>query len=86
MRLEGKSMLPFLRSGTLMTVRNCDIMDIHIGDIVIFKKDGITIAHRVLERIKSDGRFFLRTKSGILCICSSPSESVSKFLIFLVAS
>ena len=36
MRLEGKSMLPFLKSGTLISVRKVDIKDIHIGDLVVF--------------------------------------------------
>lgn len=35
-RLVGKSMLPFLKSGTLIAVRKVDIKDIHIGDIVLF--------------------------------------------------
>lgn len=65
MRLEGKSMLPFLKSGTMISVRNVDIGDIHIGDIVVFKKDGVTIAHRVFRKVSSAGRFFLRTKSDI---------------------
>lgn len=65
MRLEGKSMLPFLKSGTMVSVRNADIRDIHIGDIVVFKKDGVTIAHRVFRKAPSAGRFFLRTKSDI---------------------
>jgi len=65
MRLEGKSMLPFLKSGTLIFVRNVDIRDIHIGDIVVFEKDGVTIAHRVFRKASSAGRFFLRAKSDI---------------------
>ena len=65
MRLEGKSMLPFLKSGTLISVRHADIKDIHLGDIVIFKKDDMTIAHRVFKKVNFGGRFFLRTKSDI---------------------
>lgn len=65
MKLEGKSMLPFLKSGTLMTVRNSGIKDIRVGDIVIFKKEEMTIAHRVIKRVEVDGRFFLRAKSDI---------------------
>ncbi len=58
-------MLPFLKSGTLISVRHADIKDIHLGDIVIFKKDDITIAHRVFKKVNLGGRFFLRTKSDI---------------------
>lgn len=65
MRLEGKSMLPFLKSGTMISVRNADIRDIHIGDIVVFEKDGTIIAHRVFRKANLAGQFFLRTKSDI---------------------
>lgn len=64
-KLTGKSMLPFLKNGTLVAVRNADIKDIHIGDIVLFKRDDITIAHRIFKKINLDGRFFLRAKSDI---------------------
>lgn len=64
-RLVGKSMLPFLSSGTLIAVRKADVKDIHIGDIALFKKSDITIAHRVLKKVNLDGRFFLRVKSDI---------------------
>lgn len=64
-RLVGKSMLPFLKSGTLMAVHKTDIKDIQIGDIALFKKDDITIAHRVIKKINLDGRFFLKAKSDI---------------------
>lgn len=65
MRLEGKSMLPFLKSGTLISVRHADIKDIQIGDIAIFKKGDIIIAHRVFKKMNLDGRFFLKAKSDI---------------------
>lgn len=58
-------MLPFLRSGTLIAVRKADIKDIHLGDIVIFKKDDVTVAHRVFKKVSLGGRIFLRAKSDI---------------------
>lgn len=64
-KLIGKSMLPFLSSGTLIVVRKADTKDIFIGDIVLFKKDDIIIAHRVFKKINLDGRFFLKAKSDI---------------------
>lgn len=65
MKLVGKSMLPILKSGTSIAVRKAEIKDIHIGDIVLFKKGDISIAHRVIKKVKSDGRIFLRAKSDI---------------------
>lgn len=64
-RLEGKSMLPFLKSGTSISVHHAGIKDIHLGDIVIFTKDDMTIAHRVFKKVTSGGRSFLQTKSDI---------------------
>ncbi|KPK42170.1 MAG: hypothetical protein AMJ78_03460 [Omnitrophica WOR_2 bacterium SM23_29] len=65
MKLVGKSMLPFLKNGTSIAVRKADIKDIHIGDIVVFKKGNNAIAHRVFKKVNIDGRFFLRAKSDI---------------------
>jgi signal peptidase I len=62
-RLVGKSMLPFLKSKTLIAGRKVDIKDIHIGDIVLFKKGDIPIAHRVFKKVNSGGRIFLQAKS-----------------------
>lgn len=64
-RLVGKSMLPFLRSETAIFVRKADIKEISLGDIVLYKKDDIAIAHRVIKKVKQDGRIFLRAKSDI---------------------
>ena len=84
-RLVGKSMLPFLKSDTLMAVHKTDIKDIRIGDIALFKKDDITIAHRVFKKINLDGRFFLKAKSDISFIPEpliSYEELIGKVVAF----
>jgi len=45
----GMSMLPTIRPGDLLTVAHCTIDEIHVNDIVVIKKDGGLIHHRVYK-------------------------------------
>lgn len=85
MKVVGKSMLPFLKSGTLIAVRKADIKDIYIGDIVLFKRDDITIAHRVVKKANQDGRFLLWAKSDLSFASGAPincEELMGKVVAF----
>lgn len=65
MTIVGKSMLPFLKSGDSIAVRKTDIKDIRVGDVALFRKGDNAIAHRVIRKIRRNGRFFLQAKSDI---------------------
>jgi hypothetical protein len=43
-------MLPALRPGDLLLIRNCDIARPAVGDVVLFLRDGRLFVHRVVAR------------------------------------
>ena len=62
-RAQGRSMLPFVRDGDLLTVLPCPSKAFRVGDVAFYRgKTGQTLAHRVLAMRTEDGRltFYLR--------------------------
>ncbi len=51
--IVGMSMLPTLWPGDSVTVTHCSLEEIHPNDIVILKKNGSMITHRVYKIIKN---------------------------------
>jgi len=47
-RVTGSSMLPSVRPGDILTVRQCDARDARVGDIALFTRDRRLFAHRVV--------------------------------------
>ncbi|HUK52685.1 MAG TPA: S24/S26 family peptidase [Candidatus Binatia bacterium] len=76
LRVQGASMLPSLFPGDVLTIRRCDPREIVAGDIVIFRREGLCIAHRVSERMTGSTACRLRTRGDALRNCDPPvSES-----------
>jgi signal peptidase I len=45
--VSGTSMVPAMRPGDLITVESADLLRITLGEIVVFKREGRLVAHRV---------------------------------------
>ena len=50
LRVVGASMLPAVWPGDLLSVRSDDAAEAHPGDIVVFRREGRLVTHRVVER------------------------------------
>lgn len=53
LRVTGASMLPSVRPGDVLSVRHCVISDLQPGQILLYRRHGKLVAHRVI-RIHSD--------------------------------
>lgn len=61
--VSGTSMLPLFREGDIIILYKPPPQDIHVGDIVVYKRcGGGYIIHRVVEVIKVGNRYYYRTK------------------------
>jgi len=61
--VEGRSMEPTLQTGDLVLVVKASPNDIHVGDIVVYKKpDGTFIIHRVIEIKQISGQLYYVTQ------------------------
>jgi signal peptidase I len=70
----GRSMSPFIKNGSILTVD--PKRKISIGDVILWRKDGGMIAHRVIRKRKSGKGFIFVTKGDNLIF---PDEPVYMF-------
>ncbi len=75
LRVFGGSMWPWLRSGDAISVRREDAARIHLGEVVLFAREGRLFAHRVIRKLARDGRAVLITKGDALPHADAPLES-----------
>lgn len=74
-RLKGISMYPLLRQGDIGIVRSIPPYRIKRGELIVYKRDGRIICHRVIKKeIKADQLYFL-TKADFSLY---PDEPVSE--------
>lgn len=79
-RANGSSMLPSVRPGDILTVRQCHAREVRIGDIALFTRDSRLFAHRVVAH--SDGRLVTR---GDAVAATDPPVTESEFLARVVS-
>lgn len=48
LRLMGTSMLPSIWPGDLATIARCDSADLRVGEIVVYRGEGLLTAHRLI--------------------------------------
>jgi signal peptidase I len=72
LRVFGGSMWPWLRSGDAISVRRDDAARIHLGEVVLFLREGRLFAHRVIRKLARDGRAVLITKGDALPRADAP--------------
>ena len=62
LRVSGTSMAPTLRPGDLLSVEAASIMEVSLGEIVVFAREGGLIVHRVTIKTSSGGELCLVTR------------------------
>jgi signal peptidase len=60
--VSGYSMKPTFELGDLVIVQDAKTADIHVGDVVRYTRDNISIVHRVLEIQQANGSLVFITK------------------------
>ena len=56
--IMGESMIPTLRSGDLLIIKDVDPAEIEIGDIITVRYDDSSITHRLVEKIEGDPNYY----------------------------
>lgn len=70
LKLMGTSMLPVIWPGDLVTVRPCDVSELAVGQIILYRREGILTAHRIV-RVR---REHLILRGDSLDRCDPPVE------------
>ena len=61
-RLKGHSMYPTLKPGDIGLVEKCSTEELKIGDILVFKANGILVGHRLIEIRSTNNKTIFITK------------------------
>jgi len=62
LRVQGSSMLPWVRPGDVAVFRKVSAEEIRCGDILLFRRENRIFVHRKVERFTWGGRNFIVTK------------------------
>lgn len=62
MKVFGQSMMPLIKSGSVLTFRRTD--DYEVGDVVISRVKGHIIDAHKITKVGSDGRFMISNNKG----------------------
>ena len=67
-RVTGRSMMPFLRGGEVLTIRQTPSLYLRKGDLILFRNNyDLPVLHRIIQKRKSgDGTFCFLTKGDAL--------------------
>jgi signal peptidase I len=80
----GWSMFPFFRPRDVLTIAPVNIQEINAGELVVFRRDGRWIAHRVIRIQKSETEITLVT-CGDGCLFSDEPISEGIFVGRVIA-
>jgi len=81
LRLHGDSMWPTIPAGSVVDVQEISAADIRLGDVVVWQQGADLIAHRVVQKVRSDGTLLLRTRGDNCTNCDhllSPQEVLGR--------
>ena len=56
------SMQPTININDVIIVKDCDIKELKIDDIITFNKDKKIISHRIIKKIEKNDKFFFLTQ------------------------
>jgi signal peptidase I len=51
LRVSGGSMVPWIRAGDFVFVRQFDFAKVAVGDVVVFRRNGLVVTHRAIRRV-----------------------------------
>jgi signal peptidase I len=79
--LHGDSMWPAIPAGSVVDVQRISAADIRLGDVVVWQKGPDLIAHRVVQKVRSDAALLLRTRGDNCADCDqllSPQQVLGR--------
>ncbi len=51
LRVSGSSMVPWIRAGDFVFVRQFDFAKVAVGDVIVFRRNGLVVTHRAIRRV-----------------------------------
>jgi signal peptidase I len=51
LRVSGGSMVPWIRAGDFVLVRQVDFAKVAVGDVIVFRRNGLVVTHRAIRRV-----------------------------------
>jgi signal peptidase I len=51
LRVSGGSMVPWIRAGDFVFVRQFDFARVAVGDVIVFRRNGLVVTHRAIRRV-----------------------------------
>lgn len=77
LRVASGSMQPLIQPGDRVTLKHADVDQVKFGDIIVFRQQEVLVVHRVIGRLRIDGRtFFLQKGDSNLAASPVPSDDV----------
>lgn len=61
-RAQGTCMFPCVQPGDLLTIESRPIEQVHLGDIVVLRRNGMLFGHRVIAKEIRDGKPYVETR------------------------
>ncbi len=68
-RALGSSMFPFIRPGDLLTTKAVNPIDLSIGDILLYQREGRSFVHRLIKKKTMNGALQYITHGDHLAFC-----------------
>lgn len=81
LRLHGDSMWPTIPAGSVVDVQEISTADIRLGDVVVWQQGADLIAHRVVQKVRSDAALLIRTRGDNCANCDhllSPQQVLGR--------
>lgn len=74
-RAFGRSMLPFIIPGDVLTVETTNTDEISVGDIILFESENVFFVHRLIKKSKINNDNYFVTKGDYLDYADNPIRS-----------
>lgn len=68
----GFSMWPFIRAGEKLIIKKTPIKDLKLGDIILFTDGKAKVCHRLIKKIRCNGKYILYTRGDNLKRSTDP--------------
>ncbi len=66
MRLYGASMVGTIWPGDVVVFERCKVEQVRVGQVVLYRREGRLVAHRVMEISRASGKTWLVTRGDAL--------------------
>lgn len=61
-RAQGTCMFPCVQPGDVLTIESRTIEQVKVGDIVVFRRNGLLFGHRAIAKGTRDGKIYVETR------------------------